>query len=1164
MTNEDDSNEDRLTKYEFAELIQHLSMQEILTIEYCVGNVWTKLFSRKNVLFICNLCVVETSCFKNLLDHINGRRHKMEMERVKQLYHPDYTYPKNEKTESTVPKSNENSVSNVSMSTDAECKSGQEKVENNTSLKNKKNNIKNKNPIGINSEIAPTMSPIQSKLKKSVETSTVNNKRGNNVEARKNDEKLKTSTEINKEQQKINEDKLKNFPNSVDVNESLCKEIAMEDDKICKGEPDKVVDVGNSLSSEESEKNNPTTFEKKTTDTDSKINNECVIKKSKIVVNPAALSLKRNCSVVKENEINDKEKNIKYQTDKIIIPTIHKNKIRDEQNSAVYKPQSNSNDLPKFSVKSYSYKSGDNDVYGILGVEYVIKILRHKNDLPPRYECGLCELVLDGFAMQRHLEGYNHRLKFCEKHFPTAIRHYRQYMQSVPEHELFKVMTPVLERLAMAIEKHHGRNLPYECYERDFSMNRQEILAKAFSCRHASEQYGPTFTHVIGANEIDEYIKSRQNYVPPITSRTAIFDSNSDSSRTRLEPMRNQSIRAVDRHFHSRDGNRYRHAGREATNDLLNNTEKSYKTYMSAGLYDDFYPPSKFYDQSNRNVVQQVDDETYNLMVDDFLKGTLFRESRKRSASPTGKLSSKRRKSLSPLRDNDIWQAYRHLVDQELNNLDEKYKQYRKDLEKHPSYNEEWQKFWKRRKDELKSTGLDHRTYNYQPEWVKFIKIRIEELYNQEVENIMINCRERLCLPMTNNSLLDTKYHVRNPKFSNETCNLSHTSETKSAGVLLQDSPTMTSGKGNVPQVVPVLRLMTALEDSLGSLGPKIIDLLSKALQVEKTSPTQVNSLILSNANCSLIETAKEKLKGLVITGLYESSKEKVLKQVINDAEDLLKYSYQNRELLSYQRPRPSDDFSLQRTQSCATLPKQSQIEGSLQLLTGSQTSSSSLTENLLTRLDKKELASKLAASLVAQGKTDFEPEQLQKIISVYNLIEKKKLVSSLSMKETEILNKKKLSDTLSDLLNPSSTSIQNKDSVHQQKLDDRSSKINTVQQTNFGKANSVNSDPKTSFNSVSQNSSDNYLINSAYPQLTGNAYGICSNRATQYSDCSTNYTGNQIPYQQNTTYYNNDLYQNNNRNAQSWDINYNMEMNSNYNMSGPNNYNQRTNWRNF
>lgn len=1121
MSTEDDNSEDRLTKNEFAELIQHLSMQEILTIEFSISTVWKKLFSRKNVLFVCNLCVVETSCFKNLLDHINGRKHKMEMERVKQLYHPDYTYPKNGKLETT-------QISNPNNT--AGCKTSPEKI----SVKTKKNNIDNGNI-----EMETTISHNQNKLKNLPETSTVNKKEAN-VEDQKSDDNSKDLGVVNKVQQKhnddislatANEDKRKKLANSSVGNSSLSK----DDCKNHKCISNREVGVENSANTRQSETNYKSCSEKNTSDAGSKINNECTLKNNKLVINPAAaLAMKKNCSDLKGNEVDNKEKP-NYQTDKVIIPTVHKSKTRNEKNSPAYKSQSHSNDIPKFSVKSYSSKSDDNDVYGILGVEYVIKILKHKNDSSPRYECGLCELVLDGCAMQRHLEGYNHRLKFCEKHFPTAIRHYRQYMQNVPEHEIFKVMTPVLEKLSMAIEKHHGRNFPYECYERDFSMNRQEILAKAFSCRHASEQYGPTFTHVIDANEIDTYIKERQNYVPLSTSHKAIFDNNSESSKTRSETVRHQSLKTIDRDSLARDRNRYRHAGREVTNDLSKHTNSSYKSYMSSNLYDDYYS-TKFYDQSNKNV-SQVDDVTYNLMVDDFLKGTLSRECRKRSASPTSKMNSKRRKSLSPLRDNDIWQAYRHMADQELIKLDERYKVYRKDLETHPLYNEEWQKFWKRRKDELKLSGLDHRSYNYQPEWIKFINVRINELYKQEVEQIMINCRERLCLPMTNNSSLNIKYHVPTLKFSNEYCGLSSTVKKTTAEGLAENSSTAESGNANVPQVVSVLRLMTALEDSLGSLGPKIIDLLSKALQAEKNNPTQVNSLILSDENCSLIETAKEKFKGLVITGLYESSKEKVLKQVINDAEELLNYVYQNREFLSSQR------FS------DVTLMKRTQMEGSLLSLNKNQISSS------LTGIDKKELASKLAASLVAQGKTDFEPQQLQKIISVYNLIEKKKFASGSSLKETESINKKKLSDTLSDLLKPSSISTQ--------KLDEKylSSDVNTVQQSNFGKTYSTSTVPSASFNSVSQNSGDNYLINSAYPQLTSNACDINSTRGTQYSACSTNYTGNQIPYQQHT-YYSHDFYQNNNR---SWDINPNMERNSNNNMGGPNNYaHQRTNWRNF
>ena len=78
---------------------------------------------------------------------------------------------------------------------------------------------------------------------------------------------------------------------------------------------------------------------------------------------------------------------------------------------------------------------------------------------------------------------YHHKLKFCEKHFTAAIRYYRQYMWNIPEDEPFYVMTPVLESLAKAIEKYHGKNLPDGFHQRDF--------------RHASENYGTAISDVI-------------------------------------------------------------------------------------------------------------------------------------------------------------------------------------------------------------------------------------------------------------------------------------------------------------------------------------------------------------------------------------------------------------------------------------------------------------------------------------------------------------------------------------------------------------------------------------------------------------------------------------------------------------------------------------------
>ncbi|KAI8118536.1 hypothetical protein FF38_13451 [Lucilia cuprina] len=1223
----EDGNEDRLTKSEFAELIQHLSVQEILSIEYRIGSKWSKLFSRNNVspqLFVCNLCVLDTSSFKNLLAHIDGRKHKLQMERVNQLYHSDYTYPKCNKKEpvdKTVTKMSENPSLNstfkgvpnkTSLATNdqLESKMLQSKTKSKSSIVkssiNLENNSANKTCILNNENKTNYSVEIQSAIIDN-EVKHDENERETSSTASKiissnkciqneanNDDTVNLQFDIEAKSSKVSDSEILNLEPSMNEKNPLSPEIVekipLAENKTAEANLNEVDIKINSVkkSLEETKKMRNEVAEKRSLSAN-KIAEEKV-KKAKIVINPAAaLSLK----AIKTNENKDKDGNEKpqYQTNKIIIPTVHKNKSQEDNKSSP---------PPNFFVKSYSSKPSDNDIHGILGVEYVIKILKSRHDISPRYECGLCELVLDGFAMQKHLEGYNHRLKFCEKHFPTAIRHYRQYMQNIPDSELFKVMTPVLAKLAIAIEQHHGRNLPYECYERDFNLNRHEILAKAFSCRHASEQYGPTFTHVVGSKEIDEFINNRHKYFPTSSSRTTIFDTKPGST-SRKSDLPQQNFRTTDKESNSRD--RHRHAEREnLISHVSQRVDHTYKSYMSSGLYEDIYPPVNTYNQvDNRNVNQQVDDATYKLMVDDFLKGTLkgisgtekSREKRKLSSTPVHNLSLGKRKSLSPLRQNDIWQAYRHMVDQELHNLDERFKQYRIDPETHPSYNDEWQKFWKRRKDELVKAGLDHRKYNYQPEWVRFIKIRLEELYGQEVENLKIKSRERLCLPLTNENVTDQKYQVQTLKKCTSNITTTECNSDSTDGLNTNPAVILPS-RDNAPQVVSVLRLMTALEDSLGSLGPKIIDLFSKALQAEKNNPLHVNSIILTDDNCALIETAKEKFKGLVITGLFEGSKKRVLKQVVNDAEALLKYGNQFRQQLATQRS--SIEFSINRSQSNSSFlfdsvsvntsgaSNQCQVQGANQLAKKYQ-SSLSTTENLLSRMDKKELASKLAASLVAQGKTDFDPQQLQQLIAVYKLIEKKKREnacssqtnkSGYSLSESSSSTKKTLSDTLSDLLKSQSASYSNTGSVQSvpsashlnQILGGRPFSLNIadVQENNLSNPTAIgNFFPS----SVLQNSSDNYFNNAA--QSTANTYEVSGDggRSQLQLNCDYgfNYTNN--PHQINSSMrdsFNNQQHQNGNgMTAQNWGWNTNLESNQNYNMGEPNNNcNQNTNWQHF
>lgn len=86
-----------------------------------------------------------------------------------------------------------------------------------------------------------------------------------------------------------------------------------------------------------------------------------------------------------------------------------------------------------------------------------------------------------------------------------------------------------------------------------------------------------------------------------------------------------------------------------------------------------------------------------------------------------------------------------------------------------------------------------------------------------------------------------------------------------------------------------LLRLLTALEEYLGSLGPKFVEQLSKTLQAEKTFPLDFYAIILSPENCIILETAMEKFKGILVAGILEDSKHiTILRKAIDEIEFLL------------------------------------------------------------------------------------------------------------------------------------------------------------------------------------------------------------------------------------------------------------------------------------
>ncbi|XP_018574975.1 uncharacterized protein CG7065 isoform X2 [Anoplophora glabripennis] len=147
--------------------------------------------------------------------------------------------------------------------------------------------------------------------------------------------------------------------------------------------------------------------------------------------------------------------------------------------------------------------------------------------------------------------------------------------------------------------------------------------------------------------------------------------------------------------------------------------------------------------------------------------------------------------------------------------------------------------------------------------------------------------------------------------------------------------------------IVDVLRILTALEERLGSLGPKIIDLLAQALALEKKEANSSEMLLDSDLNCVLFETVKEKLKGQLLAGLVDMVQERAFKKAIKKTATLIHMAGQRKR----QRER--------------MMPKVNPV-----IVPGVGT------------VDKAAIAKQIATALIMQGKTDVTQAELEYLIN--------------------------------------------------------------------------------------------------------------------------------------------------------------------------------------
>lgn len=71
----------------------------------------------------------------------------------------------------------------------------------------------------------------------------------------------------------------------------------------------------------------------------------------------------------------------------------------------------------------------------------------------------------------------------------------------------------------------------------------------------------------------------------------------------------------------------------------------------------------------------------------------------------------------------------------------------------------------------------------------------------------------------------------------------------------------------NAPKLLDTLRLITALENLLGSLGPQITAMMSRALTLENKRPGSSNVILQDANSAAVLELTKEKLAGQIVAG---------------------------------------------------------------------------------------------------------------------------------------------------------------------------------------------------------------------------------------------------------------------------------------------------------
>lgn len=321
--------------------------------------------------------------------------------------------------------------------------------------------------------------------------------------------------------------------------------------------------------------------------------------------------------------------------------------------------------------------------------------------------------------------------------------------------------------------------------------------------------------------------------------------------------------------------------------------------------------------------------------------------------------------------------------------MEKKLDYHEKNPENHPMYPDEWKKFWNRRFKELQIEGKDPNTHDFKPEWILSWSKRMQEIHDEEINEKMDKLKNKIFgdvnmdkssseSPSRDPSPLKDKKPTTEIKNSWHNSQMSEEIEKESEFNKLSDKKPRVAGASpinsdsddsinelndhNKPRekikienplnVITVLRQLSVLENQLGLLAPKVVDLLSKGLVMEKIEPKSSIKL-LNPDNCVMFETVKEKLKGQLLAGVVKRS-------LVNAT----MFSIRNIEKLMQIAPKFIPTTSMLNSSPTSTLTPAPIIVPGVGII------------------DKMAIAQQITQALLAQGKVDVTQNELETLIN--------------------------------------------------------------------------------------------------------------------------------------------------------------------------------------